>query len=66
MVDTPSLSLLPLDDPRWKEYRGGYNFEPVMACLAISLDHRKHARVYLDLTETEISEFNKYYDGAAE
>ena len=40
-----------------------YCFEPVMACLALSLDHREHARAYLELTESEISEFFKYYYG---
>ena len=41
-----------------------YCFEPVMACLALSLDHREHARAYLDLTESEIPEFYKYYYGS--
>lgn len=38
-------------------------FEPVMACLALSMGRREHARAYLDLTESEISEFYKYYYG---
>ncbi len=38
-------------------------FEPVMASLALSLGRRLHAELYLDLTENEISEFYKYYEG---
>ena len=38
-------------------------FEPVMACLALSLDRRAHAKAYSDLTESEIPEFYRYYDG---
>ena len=38
-------------------------FEPVAACLALSLGRREHARAYLDLTESEIPEFYKYYYG---
>jgi hypothetical protein len=41
-------------------------FEPVMACLALSLEHREHARAYLDLTESEIPEFYKYYYGTTD
>jgi hypothetical protein len=36
-------------------------FEPIMACLALSLERPQHARAYLDLTEGEIPEFYKYY-----
>lgn len=43
-----------------------YCFEPVMACLALSLEHRKHARAYLELTDSEIPEFFKYYYGDAD
>ncbi len=46
----------------WDEYC----FEPVMACLALSMDRREHARAYLDLTESEIPEFYKYYYGSAD
>jgi len=38
-------------------------FEPVMACLALSLGRRTHARTYINLTDTEIPEFHKYYYG---
>jgi hypothetical protein len=41
-------------------------FEPVMACLALSLGKRKHARVYLELTESEIPEFYKHHYGDAD
>jgi hypothetical protein len=38
-------------------------FEPFMACLALSLGKRAHARAYLDLTESEIAGFYKYLWG---
>ncbi|MGI9235254.1 MAG: hypothetical protein ACR2RD_16600 [Woeseiaceae bacterium] len=41
-------------------------FECVMACLALSLEYREHARAYLDLTESEIPEFYKYYHGTTD
>ena len=44
---------------------GEHCFEPVMACLALSLGRPQHARAYLDLTESAISEFYKYYYGEA-
>lgn len=37
-------------------------FEPFIACLALSLGRRIHARAYLDLTESEIEEFDKYLE----
>ena len=40
---------------------GEHCFEPVIACLALSLGRPQHGRAYLDLTESEISEFYKYY-----
>ncbi len=46
-------------DKAWDEFC----FEPVVACLALSLGRREHARAYLNLTESEIPEFFKYYYG---
>jgi len=48
---------------RGKECWGENCFEPVMGCLALSLGHRQHARAYLDLTGSELTEFYKYYYG---
>jgi len=56
--DLPTIAL-----SRGQECWDEHCFEPVMACLAISLGHRTHARAYLDLTESEIPEFYKYYYG---
>lgn len=41
-------------------------FEPVMACLALSMGRREHARAYLDRTESEIPEFYKYSYGTVD
>jgi hypothetical protein len=38
-------------------------FEPFMACLALSLGRRLHARAYLDLSASEIERFNRYMEG---
>jgi hypothetical protein len=35
-------------------------FEPFMACLALSLGRRTHARAYLDMSEGEIQAFYRY------
>ena len=51
---------------RGEDVWGEYCFEPVMACIALSLGRREHARAYLDLTESEIPEFYKYYLGTAD
>ena len=37
-------------------------FEPFMACLALSLGRRKHAQVYLDMSEGEIEGFYRYME----
>lgn len=37
-------------------------FEPFMACLALSLGRRMHARAYLDMSEPEIEEFFRYME----
>lgn len=61
---TAALQALPrvaLD--RGPEAWGEHCFEPVMACLALSLKRRDHARAYLDLTVSEISEFERYKAG---
>lgn len=55
--ELPELAL-----SRGVEHWDEYCFEPVMACIALSLGRRTQARAYLDLTETEIVEFNKYLD----
>ena len=47
---------------RGEEAWGEHCFEPVMTCLALSLGRRVHARAYMDLTESEIPEFFKYYE----
>lgn len=39
-------------------------FEPFMACLALSLGRRQHARAYLDLSESEIAAFYEYMEKA--
>ena len=54
MKELPQIAL-----SRGAEAWGEDCFEAVMACLALSLGHRTHARVYLDLTESEIPDFYK-------
>jgi hypothetical protein len=39
-------------------------FEPFMACLALSLGRRTHARAYLDMSQSEIEGFYKYMENA--
>jgi hypothetical protein len=39
-------------------------FEPFMACLALSLGRRVHARAYLDMSESEIAGFYQYMENA--
>ena len=39
-------------------------FEPFMACLALSLGRRAHARAYLDMSESEIEGFYRYMENA--
>ncbi|WP_018971981.1 hypothetical protein [Rudaea cellulosilytica] len=41
---------------------GEHAFEPFMACLALSLGRRNHARAYLDMTEAEIEGFYRYME----
>lgn len=47
---------------RRTEAWGEHVFEPFMACLALSLGRRTHARAYLDMTETEIEGFYRYME----
>ena len=43
---------------------GDDSFEPFMACLALSLGRRLHARAYLDMSESEIAGFYRYMENA--
>jgi hypothetical protein len=40
-------------------------FEPFMACVALSLSRRLHARAYLDMSESEIEGFYRYMENAS-
>ncbi|MEM1262477.1 MAG: hypothetical protein AAGH76_08775 [Pseudomonadota bacterium] len=41
---------------------GEHCFEPIMSCLALAYNRPKHAELYLDATESEITDFFKYRD----